>query len=98
MEIIKTDVSDKLVDLNTEKPSYYIEVIFKEDTESFDYLFLKNFYTPFITIKQFDANQTEENNWVVVLDKFKLMDGCETDFDAEKIHLVDKKFVELTLI
>lgn len=93
MEIIKTDISDKLLDLNSEKPSYYIEVIFKEETEGFDYLFLKNFYTTFITIKQFDASQEEEANWVVILEKFKLMESSEADFDSEKIHLIDKKFV-----
>ena len=93
MEIIKTDISDRILDLNSPKPSFYIEVVFKEDVDSFDYLFLKNYYTSSISIKQFDASKTEENDWVPVLDRYRLMENNEWDSDAEKIHLIDKKFV-----
>lgn len=93
MEIIKTDISDKLLDLNSPKTSQYIEVVFKEDVDTFDFLYLKNYYTSFITIKQFDASKSEENDWVPILNKYKLMENCEFDYDAEKIHLIEKKFV-----
>lgn len=93
MEIIKTDISDKLLDLNSLKASQYIEVVFKEDVDNFDFLYLKNFYTSYITIRQFDASKPEENDWVPILNKYKLMDNNELDYDSEKIHLIEKKFV-----
>jgi hypothetical protein len=95
MEIIKTDISDKLLDLNSEKPAYYIEIVFKEDIENFDFLFFKNYYTTFITVRQFDASKPDDSNWVPILDKYRLMESCDYDFDAEKIHLIDRKFVAI---
>lgn len=93
MEIIKTDISDKLLDLGNQTQSFYIEVVFKKEIDGFDYLYVKNYYTSFITVMQFDANKPDDNNWVPVLEKYRLMENSSWDFDSEKIHLIDKKFV-----